>query len=213
MQFDAVKYEKNDGVARIIKNNPPEYGMTRDVLVEMKRALKDAEHDAEIAVIVIGSAGGFHMGATVFGEVGEKDWNLSPLEFREISQVAHALFRYIETLEKPVIGVAEAGAVGGGFENLHACDFVIASETATFSQPEVTLGISPGWGASQRIPRMIGWRKAKEFLLMGLEINGKEAEEMGLITRAVPLADVEAEVLHFCEKLKVCAPVAWGYTN
>ena len=213
MELKSLRYEKNEGVATIIKSNPPQFGMTLEVLMEMKKTLKDAERDSDISVIVITAEEGFHMGATVFGEVGDKDWKLSPLEFKEVSQVAHRLFRYIETLEKPVIGVAEAGAVGGGLENLHACDFVIAAETATFSQPEVTLGLNPGWGASQRIPRMIGWRKAKEFLLMGIEVTGLEAERMGLISRAVPVDDVQDEVDRFCDRLKICAPVAWGYTK
>ena len=214
MKLNSIKYEKSDGVARIIKDNPPQYGMTLDVLLEMKKTLEDASNDEKISVIIISVGGeGFHMGAVVFGEVGDADWKLSPLEFREISQFARNLFRYIETLEKPVIGVAKSGAVGGGFENLHACDFVIASNNAKFSQPEVTLGLCTGWGGSQRLTRMVGWRKAKELLLTGIEIDGKEAEKIGLITKAVPLELVDKEVDNLCERLKICAPVAWGYTK
>ena len=214
MNLKSLDYKKDNGVANIVKINEPQYGMTLEVLVEMEEALIDANNDKDISVIIISAGGdGFHMGAVVFGEVGNADWNLSPVEFRDISKVAHRLFRYIETMEKPVIGVAKGGAVGGGFENLHACDFVIASDEAKFSQPEVTLGLNTGWGASQRLPRMVGWRKAKELLLTGIEISGKEAEKIGAITKSVPLDKVDEEVDRLCERLKLCAPVAWGYTK
>ena len=214
MDFKSILYEKDNQIATITKNNPPQYGMSLEVLVEMTEALDDASNDENISVIVITVGGeGFHMGAVVFGEVGNSDWNLTPIEFREISQYAHKLFRMIETMEKPIIGVAKGGAVGGGFENLHACDFVIASEEAKFSQPEVTLGLNLGWGGSQRLPRMVGWRKAKEILLTGIEFNGKEAEEIGLVTKAVPLDEVDKSVTNLCDRLKICAPVAWGYTK
>ena len=214
MELNSIKYEKKGGIARIIKDNPPQYGMTLEILLEMKKTLEDAANDEDISVIVISVGGeGFHLGAVVFGEVGNADWKLTPVEFREISQFAREIFRYIETLEKPVIGVAKGGAVGGGFENLHVCDFVIASNDAKFSQPEVTLGLCTGWGGSQRLTRMVGWRKAKELLLTGIEIDGKEAERIGAITKSVPLNEVDSEVDRLCEQLKICAPVAWGYTK
>ncbi len=214
MKPNSIRYEKSQNVARIVKNNPPQYGMTKEMLVEMKWAIEDAGQDSDISVIVISADGdGFQLGATVFGEIGDKDWNLSPLEWRYISKFAHTLFRSIETLEKPVIGVAKTGAVGGGLENLHACDFVIASENAKFSQPEVNLGLIAGWGGTQRLTRLVGWRKAKELLLTGVEIDGKEAEAIGLINKAVPIELVDEEVEKLCDRLKRCAPVAWGYTK
>ena len=213
MDLAAILYEKSDGVATITKNNPPQYGMTLAVLVEMEKALIDAANDDDIAVIVITAGGeGFHMGAVVFGEI-RSDWKFTPLEFREITQAGHELCRMIETLEKPVIGVAKAGAVGGGFENLHACDFVVASDTARFSQPEVTLGMICGWGGTQRLPRLVGWRKAKQLLMEGIEVTGSEAEEIGLITRAVPVEQVDDVVTALCNRLKACGPVAMGYTK
>lgn len=213
MNFKSILYEKREGVATITKNNPPEYGMTRGIVVEMRKALQDARNDDEISVIVITAGGaGFHSGALVFGEV-RKDWAFTPLEFREIIQVGHELFRMIETLEKPVIGVAKGGALGGGLENLHACDFVIAAESASFSQPEVTLGLICGWGGTQRVPRLVGWRKAKEILLAAREITGKEAEELGLINKAVPVEEVDEEVKALAERLKKCSTTALAYTK
>lgn len=213
MDFDVITYEKSDGVATITKNNPPQYGMTLGVLVEMREALVDANNDADISVIVITAGGeGFHMGAVVFGEA-RGDWTFTPMEFKEVLLTGQNLFRLIETIEKPVIGVAKGGAVGGGFENMHACDFVIASQAARFSQPEARLGMICGWGGTQRLPRMVGWRKAKELLMEGIEVSGTEAAELGLVTRAVPLDGVDAEVDALCGRLKTCGPVAMGYTK
>ena len=83
MELNSIKYEKSDGIARIIKDNPPQYGMTLEILLEMKKTLEDAANDEDISVIVISAAGeGFHLGAVVFGEVGNADWKLTPFEFR-----------------------------------------------------------------------------------------------------------------------------------
>jgi enoyl-CoA hydratase/carnithine racemase len=213
MDLKHIFYEKSDGIATITKNNPPDYGMTRGVILEMGKALTDARDDDDISVIVITAGGeGFHAGALVFGEI-RPNWNFKPMEFREIIQIGHKLFQMIETLEKPVIGVAKGGALGGGFENLHACDFVIAADTAKFSQPEVKLGLIAGWGGTQRLPRLVGWRKAKEILMTGIEITGKEAETIGLINKAVPLDSVDKEVRKLGERLKKCAPVALAYSK
>lgn len=213
MDFEAIDYRKANGVATITKNNPPMYGLTRAVCVEMREALVDANNDTDVAVIVITAGGdGFHLGAVALADA-RPDWAFTPIEFKEAMQFGHDLFRFIETLEKPVIGVAKAGAVGGGMENLHACDFVIAADEARFSQPEVKLGMICGWGGTQRLTRMVGWRKAKELLMEGVEISGTEAAELGLITKAVPLDQVDAEVDALCERLKLCAPVALAYTK
>jgi enoyl-CoA hydratase/carnithine racemase len=209
----SISYEKSDGVATITKINEPQFGMTLGVLTEMRAALIDANNDEDVAVIVITAGGdGFHMGAVVFGEVRE-DWVFTPIEFKEIIEVGHELFRMIETLEKPVIGVAKGGAVGGGLENLHVCDFVITADTASLSQPEVTLGLIPGWGGTQRLTRMVGWRKAKELILAGVAVTGAEAAEIGLVTTSVPLEDVDDAVEALCHQLKKCAPIAYGYAK
>jgi enoyl-CoA hydratase/carnithine racemase len=140
--------------------------MTRGVVVEMRKALEDAKNDSDIKVIIITAAGaGFHYRALVFREVRE-DQIFTPMEFREIIQIGHELYRMIETLEKPVIGVAKGGAMGGGLENLHACDFVIAADTAMFSQPEVMLSLICGWGGEHSGCLVLwnGERQRRSFL-------------------------------------------------
>ncbi|CAB1367923.1 enoyl-CoA hydratase/isomerase family protein [Denitratisoma oestradiolicum] len=209
-----LSYEKQEGVATITKTSTEHnQGMTRGVLVGLKRALEGARDDDEVRVVVITAAGnGIHDGARVFPEL-RQDVSFTPMEFREILQFGHALMRQIETLEKPVIGVAKGGALGGGLEMLHACDFVITADTATFSQPEVAVGLMCGWGGTQRLPRLMGWRRAKELLLCGSEITGKEAAELGLVTRAVPLDQVDAEVATLIGRLKAASPLAQAYTK
>ncbi|MGI9622285.1 MAG: enoyl-CoA hydratase/isomerase family protein, partial [Acidimicrobiales bacterium] len=188
-------------------------GLTREVLVEMTEALTDAKNDDDILVVVITAGGeGFHMGAMAFGDA-RADWKFTPLEFREVTQAGHDLFRMIELLEKPVVGVAKAGAVGGGLENLHACDFVIVADNAQLSQPEVTLGMICGWGGTQRLTRMVGWRKAKELLIGGIAVSGTEAERIGLVTTSVPSDQVDGVVEALCEQLKTNGPVAMAYTK
>lgn len=211
---DSISYAKANGVATVTKIDAQyNQGMTRGVLIGLRKALEDARDDESVRVVVITAAGnGYHDGARIFDEL-RQNLTYSPLEFRDILQYGHTLLRMIETLEKPVIGVAKGGARGGGLEMLHACDFVIAADDAQFSQPEVTVGLMCGWGATQRLPRLVGWRRAKELLLCGGEIGGTEAAELGMVTRAVPLERVDAEVAALIERLLKASPLAQGFTK
>lgn len=216
MEFmnDSIRYEKADGVATITKTNAEfRQGMTREVVVGIRRALDDARDDETIRVVVITAAGdGFHEGGRMVDQL-RPDMTYTPMEFREIIRQGQDLTRQIETLEKPVIGVAKGGARGGGFEMLHACDFVIGAAEARFSQPEVLFGLIAGWGGTQRVSRMVAWRRAKEILLCGNEISGAEAAELGLLTRAVPLDRVDAEVEALIARLKAGSALAQGATK
>jgi len=214
MDFENISYEKADAVAWITKLCPPEYGMVRGVCVDLDRALDDAADDPEIRVIVISAGGdGFHNGGGPFFTELKPDWDFSSDEFREYCQFGHRLMRKMETLEKPIIGVAKGGAIGGGMEQLHTCDFVVAAETAVFSQPEPRAGLIAGWGGTQRLTRIVGWRKAKELMMGGWEIDGKEAASIGLINKAVPLEKVDEEVGNLIAELKKSGPVALAYTK
>ena len=212
---ESLRYEKADGVATATKTNAKfMQGMTREVLVGLRRAIEDARDDRQIRVLVITAANdGFHDGGRFVDELRPDTHAFEPLEYRELLQLGNAVIRGIETLEKPVIGVARGGARGGGFEMLHACDFVIAGEDATFSQPEIVYGLMTGWGGSQRVPRMVHWRRAKELLLLGHEISGREAAAMGLITLAVPRERIDGEVASLIARLKKTSAISQALTK
>lgn len=212
---EALRYEKQNAVATATKTSAQfDQGMTREVLIGLRRAIEDARDDKAIRVLVITAANnGFHDGGRFVDELRPDTLSFTPMEYREVLQIGNSLMRMIETLEKPVIGVAKGGARGGGFEMLHACDFIIGAEDATFSQPEVAYGLMPGWGGSQRVPRIVSWRRAKEILLCGHEITGKEAAEMGLITKAVPLDKVDEEVELLINRLMKTSAISQALTK
>jgi len=211
MEFENVLYEKRDDVAWITKNHPHENAMVRGVMLDMEKALDDAANDIKVRVIVLSAAGdGFHGGGGPFFTELSPDWDFTPDELREYFQFIHSLPEKMDRLEKPIIGVAKGGALGGSMEHLHACDFVIAADTAIFSQPEPRAGmVSP----TQRLTRIIGWRKAKELMMGGYEVNGKEAERIGMVNKAVPLDQVDEEVGRLIADLKKSGPVALAYTK
>ena len=211
MEFRNVLYEKNDGVAWITKNHPTDNAMVRGVMLDMDKALDDAADDPKIRVVVVSAAGdGFHGGGGPFFTELSGDWSFTADQLREYFQFIHRLPEKMDRLEKPIIGVAKGGAIGGSMEHLHACDFVIAADTAIFSQPEPRAGmVSP----TQRLTRIIGWRKAKELMMGGYEINGEEAERIGMVNKAVPLDEVDEAVDRLITDLKKSGPVALGYTK
>lgn len=212
---DSLRYEKRDGVATATKTNAAfNQGMTREVLLGLRRVIEDVADDHEVRVLVITAANdGFHDGGRFVDELRPDTHAFTPLEYRELLQLGNAVIRSIETLEKPVIGVARGGARGGGFEMLHACDFIIAGEDAPFSQPEVVYALMPGWGGSQRVPRIANWRRAKEVLLCGHEFTGREAAEMGLVTKAVAADKVDEEVAALTAKLKKTSAISQAFTK
>lgn len=212
---ESLRYEKRNGVAIATKTNARfNQGMTRDVLLGLRRAIDDVRDDHKVRVMVITAANdGFHDGGRFVDELRPDTHAFTPLEYRELLQLGNAIIRSIETLEKPVVGVAKGGARGGGFEMLHACDFIIAGEDAHFSQPEVLFGLTPGWGGSQRVPRIANWRRAKEVLLCGDEFTGREAAEMGLVTKAVPAEAIDEEVDALIARLKQTSAISQAFTK
>ena len=218
MTYQHMTYEKKDGVARITKDVPEIAGMTngmiKDLCLEMMRALDDATDDETIRVIVIDAANdGFHGGGGPFFAELSPTWDFDPDQMRELIQFGHQLMEQMDRLEKPTIMVVKGGGIGGGMEQMHTCDFVICADEAKFSQPETMAGMIAGWGGTQRLTRILGWRKAKEFLMAAREFSGKEAEEMGLVTTSVPLEQVDAEVDKLIADITKNGPVALAYTK
>ena len=192
MTNDAIIYRKEAGVATITKNNPPQVGMTLDVLTGMKQALVDANNDETVQVIVITAGGpGFHMGGVVLGEANT-DWEFTPVEFKEALLTGLNVFRLIETIEKPVIGVAKAGAVGGGFEWALNCDFPIWAESARAFFPEVSLNVFVTGAVTTILPAIVGPLKAREMLYLGERYSAADLLACGVAWKVVPDAELMA---------------------
>jgi enoyl-CoA hydratase/carnithine racemase len=206
-----VRQELKDGVLNLTKiNTDTRQGISMSVLAELGAAMDRARDDPSIRCVVINAAGdGFHNGAVMLGEMGD-DWTgLTRKDYRGIIDLGHGLGRNIASLDVPVIGVAAAGALGGGLEMLCRCDLVYTTDDARFSFPEVTLGLVAGWGGTQWAGRLVPFRKAQEFLLLGEEIDGRTAEEWGLVTRSFPDRQaLDNHVARVFERLRRCAPIS-----
>lgn len=200
-----------DGVLRLTKTNTEtRQGISMDVLAGLSEAMDRVRKDKSIRAVIIDAAGdGFHNGAVMLGEMAGDFRTLGRKDYRRIIDLGHGLGRQIAALDVPVIGVAPIGALGGGLELLCRCDLVYTTRDARFSFPEVTLGLVAGWGGTQWAGRLVPFRKAQEFLLLGEEIDGTTAEDWGLVTRAfADRSSLDAHVRRVTDRLKSCAPVS-----
>ncbi|MBP2073355.1 short-chain-enoyl-CoA hydratase [Thermoanaerobacterium butyriciformans] len=191
MDSNNVVFNKDDGVAIITINRPKSLNaLNYETLKELDSALDKAEDDKDVKVVIITGSGekAFVAGA----DIAEMK-NMTPLEAKKFSEYGQSVFRKIETLSKPVIAAVNGFALGGGCELSMACDIRIASKNAKFGQPEVGLGIIPGFSGTQRLPRIIGTSKAKELIFTGEMINSDEAYRIGLISKIVELSDLIEE--------------------
>jgi len=177
-----VLYEVRDHIAIITINRPEALNaLNLEVLEELSQAAEKAEKDGDVYVLVItGAERSFVAGADI-GQM--KDFN--PVEAKAFGDFGNSVFLKIESLSKPVIAAVNGFALGGGCELCMACDIRIASEKARFGQPEVSLGITPGFGGTQRMPRIVGLSKAKELILTARQIKADEALSIGLVDKVV----------------------------
>ena len=179
----AVNYEVKGHVAIITVDRPDALNaLNLEVLEELAQAADKAEKDQDVYAIIITGAGRSFVAGADIGQM--KD--LAPDEARAFGEFGNSVFLKIESLIKPVIAAVNGFALGGGCELCMACDVRIAGEKAKFGQPEVTLGITPGFGGTQRLPRIVGPAKAKELIFSGATINAEEALRIGLVSKVVP---------------------------
>ncbi|HEY6884730.1 MAG TPA: enoyl-CoA hydratase-related protein [Nitrososphaeraceae archaeon] len=181
----------NDNIA-IIKINRPEVlnALNKQVMSELSKAIDVVAGDDKIQVLIITGTGerSFCAGADIRYVV-----NIDPIEAERYATFIHNLLNKIENLEKPVIAAINGYALGGGCELALACDIRIASSNAKIGQTEVTVGIPPGWGGTQRLSRIVGPAKTKELIYTGKMITAEEAEEIGLVNRVVSLISEEEQ--------------------
>jgi len=202
MGFETIMYEKEEGVG-IIKINRPKSlnALNRQLIEEMSRVLDDIRADDEVrAVIITGSEKFFGAGADI-KEIKDLD---APVDAYAFVSRAQAMYNRIEDLDKPVIAAVSGLALGGGCELTMACDIRIAAENARFGQPEIKIGVIPGGGGTQRLPRLVGVGRAKELLFSGDPIDAAEAHRIGLVNKVVPVENLMDEARNmartYCER-------------
>jgi len=206
LRYENVKVEKEDGIALLYINRPEALNaLNTKTLTEMKDALEEISKEEGIRVVIITGSGekAFVAGADI-KEMLDK----SPLEMREFTILGHSVMKTLANMSKVTIAAVNGYALGGGCELALACDMRIASERARFGQPEVNLGIFPGFGGTQRLPRLIGKGKASELILTGDMIDGKEAERIGLVNKVVPSEKLLEEAKALGRKILSKGPIA-----
>lgn len=181
MSYENIIFENDENVA-IIKFNRPKSlnAVNTEVLAELADALNKIEHDPNIGALILTGEGekSFVAGADISQMV-----NLDPIQLRKFSRDGQEILFALEELPIPVIACVNGFALGGGTEIAMACDFVYASEKAKFGQPEITLGVIPGFGGTQRLSRLVGKSMAKELCMTGVVISAREAKEIGLVNK------------------------------
>lgn len=182
MEYKSLKIEKDNGVATVLISRPEALNaLNSDVLEELECAVYELENDADVNVVVLSGDGkAFVAGADISEMAG-----MQAMRAEEFARLGQAAFDAIENMSKPVIAAINGFALGGGCELALACDIRIASAKAKLGQPEVGLGVTPGFGGTQRLPRIVGRAKAKELIFTGKVIKADEALTIGLVNSVV----------------------------
>ncbi|HYV86798.1 MAG TPA: enoyl-CoA hydratase-related protein [Patescibacteria group bacterium] len=206
---ERVLYEVRDGIARLTINRPEKLNaLDRQTMREIDAAVGRAREDAQVGVLLVCGAGekAFVAGADI-NELAAQ----TPVEGAAYARAGQAVLGRLETLGKPSIAVIKGYALGGGLELALACTLRIASDTARLGQPETALAIIPGYGATQRLARLVGRGKALEMILTGDPIDAREAHRVGLVNRVVPLAEIDQAAETLAKTMIGRGPVALRY--
>lgn len=206
MEWKQFIVEIRDQVALITINCPPMNTLSQDALFELGSILDQMEKDPSVRSLIITGAGEktFSAGADVSEFGGMSD----PEQAEGFLKQIHDLLNRVENFPKPVIACLNGKALGGGNELQMACHLAIAAEHAELGLPEVRLGIMPGYGGTQRLPRLIGQRRALEIMLEGKRISAEEALKIGLVNKVVPSDQLAEEAYEWAKQLAEGPPVA-----
>lgn len=204
--MENIQFEKREHIGFITISRPKFLNaLNSDTIKELNEVVDSLEQDNEIYCVIITGAGekAFVAGADI-----SEMRNMNVQEARSFGMLGNSVFRKIEGLGKPVIAAVNGYALGGGCELSLSCDIRIASENAKFGQPEVTLGITPGFGGTQRLARIVGTGKAKEIIFTGSNIDAAEAYRIGLVNKVVPKEKLMEEAVNMAKKIASNAPIA-----
>lgn len=205
MESESVKLSYHDGVAFITIDRPPVNALNLEVLSELSEALQDLKKRAEPMVAVITGKGekAFVAGADI-GEIHQ----LTSETGRNLSRKGHEVYDQISAFPWPVIAGIFGACLGGGMELALACDIRIAAHNGRFGQPEVNLGIIPGWGGTQRLPRLVGTGLARELIFTGRIIDAEEALRIGLVNQVVPYEELRNTCMDLAKTILTGSPIA-----
>ena len=203
--MDFVTYAVADRIATITVNRPDKLNALNDqTIAELGEAIDRARADEAVAGVILTGAGRAFVAGADIAEFAAQ----TPIEGRERALRGQVIFRRYETSPKPTIAAVNGFALGGGCELAMCCHLRIASESAKFGQPEVKLGIGPGYGGTQRLPRLVGKGRALQLLMTGEMIDAAEAYRIGLVNRVVPAAELMDTTRKLLEQMIANGPLA-----
>jgi enoyl-CoA hydratase len=206
MSYENLLVEKQDETLWIIVNRPDKLNALNQMTVsELDLAITEADRDDAVLAVVISGAGekAFVAGADI-GELA----TLGPVEAKAFSRRGQAVFDRIENLGKPVVAAVNGFALGGGCELAMACHLRVAARNAVFGQPEVKLGLIPGYAGTQRLPRLVGKGRGLEILLTGRNVSAEEAERIGLVNMMCDEGELVSTVNKLLGKILANGPLA-----
>jgi len=209
--YNTLIYEKKDFIGILTINRPDKMNaLSTELTTELKQALDEIEEDRDLRVLVITGAGdkAFVAGADI-NELVDRDARIG----RRVSRFRQELFSRVENLPVPVIAAVNGFALGGGLELALACNIRIASEKAKFGAPEVKLGIIPGDGGTQRLPRLVGLGRAMEMVVTGDFVGAEEAYRIGLANKVVPDEELMETTMALAKKIASRPPLAVKYAK
>jgi enoyl-CoA hydratase len=204
MSYENILFEVREGVGILTFNRPKALNaLNPKTLEEVSDALDRVGEDAGVKVLVLTGAGekAFVAGADI-----TEFPKMNPLQARLFAERGQNVFFKLERLPIPVIACVNGFALGGGCEMAMSCDFIYASETARFGQPEVNLGLMPGFGGTQRLLRLVGRAKAKELCMTGEMIDAQQARDLGLVAKVFPADKLMEETLKVAGMLASRSP-------
>jgi len=206
MSYENLLVDVTDRIATVTVNRPKSLNALNPATVrELGAAMEELSARPDVGAVLLTGAGekAFIAGADISAMNG-----FTTLEALDFSLLGQRVLSFIEAMSQPVIGVINGFALGGGCEVAMACDLLIAADTARFGQPEVTLGIIPGYGGTQRLPRLVGRNIAKELVRVGEMISAQRAYEIGLVNRVVPASELMGAARDIAKKILSRGPVA-----
>jgi enoyl-CoA hydratase/carnithine racemase len=210
LALETVLYEKKGPIAYVTVNRPKVLNaLSHQTWADLRTAFQEAQDDGEVRGVILTGAGdkAFIAGADI-SELA----HITAVDAERSSGFGQAVLNLIENLGKPVIAAINGFALGGGCETAMACTIRIAAETAKFGQPEVKLGLLPGGGGTQRLPRLVGKGRALQLILSAEIINATEAHRIGLVNEVVPAADVIPRAEAILKQIFANAPIAVKYS-